>query len=71
MALVIRVIRLTGFLFVIFGLLVFSNLGGVAGVIGLDGDERTAKIFGGALMFTGLVDIVFIPRFLERIKRTT
>lgn len=66
---IVRVIRITGVLFLVFGALVFFDLGGIADLVGLGDRPDMKHAFGGALMFTGLIDIVFIPRVIEQIKR--
>lgn len=66
--LTLRIIRVTGALLLIFGALVFFDLGGIADMIGIGGEPGVMRVFGGALMFTGLIDIFVIPYFIAQVK---
>ena len=64
---VIRMVRISGLAIIAFGLAIFFNIGNIAGILSLN-DGGINKVLGGALMFTGLADIVIVPRILGHKK---
>ena len=64
---VIRMVRISGLAIIVFGLAIFFNIGNIAGILSLN-DGSINKVLGGALMFTGLADIVIVPRILGHKK---
>lgn len=65
---IIRVIRIAGFSIAAFGLLFFFNIGNAAAFIGID-DPMTLKFLGGAMIVTGIVDIIVVPRVLDAVRK--
>ena len=62
---VIKFVRFGGGVLIVFGLMVFFDIGGISGLLGFETGDGMTRMYGGALMFVGLVDVVFVPRILE------
>ena len=64
---IIKVIRFSGVMMILLGTAAFFDLGGVATMIGL-GTDNLNQILGGMLMIAGVIEIVVLPRLIEKMK---
>jgi|GEM_PF-5214388 len=61
---IIKTVRITGFIILLMGGGVFFNLGGIANQIGFS-DDGAHHFIGGAIAILGMMDIILVPRILD------
>ncbi|MBL8639628.1 MAG: hypothetical protein JNK24_04645 [Alphaproteobacteria bacterium] len=60
------IMRVTGLVFALLGAVVYFDVASIGEAI-TKSDPELMKIFGGSLIFVGIVDIILVPRILEKI----
>lgn len=62
----IFILRITGLGFVLLGAVVYFNVANIGETIS-GSDPEVMKIFGGSSILLGIMDIILVPRILEKI----
>ena len=62
---VVRIIQMSGVVFILAGVVVFFNLGGLSASLGLI-ENGLSQILGGVLCLVGISDLIVVPRIFEK-----
>lgn len=60
----IRLLRISGGVFIVIGGIFFADLGDIASLLDLQMDQMN-RLVGGLMMLVGVLDVVLVPRILQ------
>ena len=60
----IKLLRMMGGVFILLGLVLCFDIGGIAGELGFL-EDGVYRVLGGSVILVGVLDVILIPRVLE------
>lgn len=57
-------LRMTGGVFILLGLVLYFDIGGIAGALGFL-ENGVYRVLGGSVILVGVLDVVLVPRILQ------